>query len=541
MAFQLALQLYPQQPMDNFDSFIQAIINDKTLRIEATRKSFLIFCAVYFPKHLKYPLADFQKEMIDNAQDKTLNNMIVVAFRGSGKSTIMNLMYTLWSVMGVHDMRNICIVSRTQDQARLHFQNIKDELECNQLLKSDLGPFREDTLPAIWNASALTLTHFGARITAMSTDQSVRGMKHGANRPDLIIADDLEDIKSARSPVERDHTYSFFKSELILGGASDTRVIVLGNLLHEDSLIMRLKKEVEIGDLGGHYYEYPFLDENDKCLWPEKFVDDNAVEAERRRVGNPTIWQREMMLKIVPDDSQVIAPSYLKYHDNSFPVMFEGRKYRHTIIGVDLAFTISSTADYTAIVVGDVYGGQGMDDKMLIKPFPINERMEGPDSEMAIMRVIDNIQGDRQRTLKTAFVEDVGSQKSCVQKLQRKYGKQKVIGITPKGDKTVRLENTVFPIQEGRILFPPKDAEKLISQLTGFPADKHDDLVDAFSLLANQFLDTPRHNPIGCATVSFFGSIEKPWWNSLNSDAQNLELKKQYYLDLQRKHNNGEN
>ncbi len=527
--------------MTNIDATLKAIINDKVARTAITRKSFLMFCLVYFSNHLKYPFAAFQKEMIHNAQDKTLNNMIVVAFRGSGKSSLLNLMYTLWSIMGVHDMRNICIVSRTQDQAKLHFQNIKDELEFNALLKSDLGPFREETPTSIWNASALTLTHFGARVSAMSTDQSIRGMKHGANRPDLIIADDLEDIKSARSPVERENTYNFFKSELVLGGDSKARIIVLGNLLHEESLIMKLREEVESGALNGHYYAYPFVSEDDKPLWPEKFIDADAVEVEMRRVGNPTIWQREMMLEIVPDDSQVIAPSYLKYHDNSFPEIFEGRKYRHTIIGVDLAVTVSKTADYTAIVVGDVYGGQNMDDIMLIKPYPINERMEGPDTETAIMRVIDDLQRDRRRVLKTAFIEDVGSQKSCVQKLQRNYGKTKVIGITPKGDKTVRLENTIFPIQEGRILFPPKDAEKLISQLTGFPAGKHDDLVDAFSLLVNQFLDTPRHNPIGCATASFFGSIEKPWWNSLNSDAQNLELKKQYYLDLQRKHNNGEN
>lgn len=523
--------------MDNSNLSIQAIINDKAVRTKVARKSFRMFCAIYFPEHLKHPFADFQRDMIDNAQDKTLNNMIVVAFRGSGKSTILNLMYTLWSVMGVHDMRNICIVSRTHEQARLHFQNIKDELESNQLLKSDLGPFREELPPPLWNASALTLTRYGARITAMSTDQSVRGMKHGSHRPDLIIADDLEDIKSARSPVERDNTYSFFKSELILGGASDARVIVLGNLLHEDSLIMRLKKEVEIGDLDGHYYEYPFLDENDKCLWPEKFLNADAVEAERRRVGNPTIWQREMMLKIVPDDSQVVAPKDMQYHDNSFPNVFEGRKYRYTIVGVDLAVSISNTANYTAMVVGDVYAGGGLDDTMLIRPFPINEKLEGPDIVDTIIRVIEDIKRSK-RLLKTVFIEDVGFQKSCVQTLQRKYGKSKIIGIAPRGDKIVRLQNTVFPIQQRRVLFPDKNAEKLISQLTGFPADKYDDLVDAFSLLVNQFLDLPNHNPIGCAGVNSFSS--RHVWDPHITDAENFEAMRRANEKLQRRLDNGE-
>ena len=46
---------------------------------------------------------------------------------------------------------------------------------------------------------------------------------------------------------------------------------------------------------------------------------------------------------------------------------------------------------------------------------------------------------------------------------------------------------TTAAIQSGHILFPQRGAEELIGQLTGFGVEKHDDLADAFSLVANQF------------------------------------------------------
>ncbi len=294
-----------------FLQFKQKLLQDKKLRIEVVRKSFFWFCVIYFQEHLKSPLAGFQMEIIKLAQSS--DNLVIVAFRNSGKSTIINLMLTLWSVMGDHQKKSLAIVSRTQDQARRHFANIKRELEWNLLLKSDLGPFQEDK--SVWNASSLILTDYGARITAVSMDQSIRGIKHGANRPDFLLCDDLEDTTSVKTQKERDKTFEFFKSELIMAGDTNTRVIVIGNLLHEDSLIMRLKKEIEEGKIDYQYRAYPFLNDQQKCLWPERFADETAIKNEKKRVGNEKVWMREMLLKIVPSDRQIIHLEWLQFYN----------------------------------------------------------------------------------------------------------------------------------------------------------------------------------------------------------------------------------
>lgn len=293
------------------DHFKQRLLQDKRLRIELIRKSFLWFSVIYFQEHLKYHLARYQFEMIHLAESS--DNLVIVAFRGSGKSTIINLMCTLWSVMGIQNKKSLAIISRTQDQARQHFANIKRELETNLLLKSDLGPFQEDK--NVWNASSLILTDYDARITAVSMDQSIRGIKHGANRPDFLLCDDLEDTNSVKTQKERDKTFEFFKSELIMAGDTNTRVIVIGNLLHEDSLIMRLKKEIDEGKIDYQYREYPFLDDQQKCLWPQRFPTEANIENEKKRVGNEKVWMREMLLKIVPSDRPIIHYEWLQFYN----------------------------------------------------------------------------------------------------------------------------------------------------------------------------------------------------------------------------------
>ena len=93
--------------------------------------------------------------------------------------------------------REIRAAPRSDTIPRQHLENLKDEIERNELLRKDLGPFeeREDE----WNSSSIVLPLLGARITAASTETSVRGIRHGPHRPQLIICDDIEDLQSVKT------------------------------------------------------------------------------------------------------------------------------------------------------------------------------------------------------------------------------------------------------------------------------------------------------------------------------------------------------
>ena len=359
--------------------------------------------------------------------------------------------------------------------------NLKRELENNELLKRDLGPFHEEA--GEWGATSLVFTRLNAKIMSASSEQSIRGIRHNQHRPDLIIGDDIEDMFSTKTRDGRDKTDEWLSGEIIPAGDKDTRLILVGNLLHEDSVMMRIKEKIKNNLIEGVFKEYPLI-KDDKILWPGKYTSDQDIEDERKKAGNPFIFQREYLLKIVPREDQVIHRSWIKYYDK-IPGE-EKDKAGHTIsryicIGVDLAVSEKETADYTAITPIMLIGEVPEEYKFYVLPNIINKRMAFPESLetcIEIYRAYEKIVNPCNVHLIT---EDVGCLQILPQQL-KSDGIENVRTISPgRDDKRTRLNMTAGLINSGRILFPKEGAEKLIDQIVNFGIEKHDDLADAFS------------------------------------------------------------
>lgn len=220
----------------------------------------------------------------------------IMAFRGSGKSTIMNMGAALWSILGAPQKQFVIIVSQTQEQAKNHFMNIKEELKTNELLREDFGPFADDE--AEWKKMSLELIYHEAKIVSVSLEQSIRGIKYGMIRPDLIICDDIEDTGTAKDDIARASAWQKLTSEVLPLGSQGTRIIVLGNLVCPDSLLMRLKKKIDEGYLEGVFRAYPLLDDERRILWPDRFPDLESVQRMKNRFTGG-VWAREFLLKIL--------------------------------------------------------------------------------------------------------------------------------------------------------------------------------------------------------------------------------------------------
>lgn len=456
----------------NQDQILKNLVNDRQIRIRIVSESLFWFILTYLNHYLTYSTARFQKEMMAIAEDEKIKLAIVVAFRGSAKSTIYTLATILWAILGKQQRKFIVILSQTQNQARQHLLNIKRELESNDLLRSDLGPFKDES--DYWGSLALYIPKYNARIIAASSEQSIRGLRHLKYRPDLIIADDVEDSMSVKTKEGRDKVYDWFTGDIIPGGDMDTKIIVVGNLLHEDSLLMRLRQGITDKKLNGIFRVYPLLNEAGIILWPGKFPNQEAVEAAKMKIGNERIWLKEYLLKIVPDEDQVIYPEWIQGYTN----MPRNEYLLYTATGIDLAISQKDTADYTAMVSARIYR---IDDtlKIYILPNPINERITFPQTVERIKYLKDSISNGYSIKL---FVEKVGYQEALVQQLQKDGVHAEAISVMGQ-DKRARLALTTAKIQNGDILFPEKGAEALIQQLLGFGVEKYDDLVDAFSLL----------------------------------------------------------
>lgn len=469
---------------------IEKMFLDKKIRINITTESFWYFFHFYFAHYIRCPTADFQKEIISLLEADPITSLYFVAFRGSGKSTIVTTAYLLWAILGKQQKKFAVVFGQTRSQAKQHMNNIRVELENNSLLHNDLGPFQEDSDE--WGSYSLVFSKHNARITVASNEQSIRGIRHGSHRPDLIICDDVEDMQSTKTKESRDKTYNWLRGEVIPLGDTNTRLIMVGNLLHEDSLLMKIKSQLEKKETVGIFKFYPLIDDTGNCLWRGKYPTDQDVENERMKVGNEVSWQREYLLNIISDDGQVIYPEWIQYYDiENIP-----KRGRNTLvfsyIGVDLAISQKDTADYTAIVTAELILDKDGSEKIYILPNPINKRLNFPQTAEACKTILYS---ERQKSHEAKIlVEKIGYQDALVQQLQNE-GVRDVEGVTPFGDKRTRLTLTSGMIQSGQILFPATGCEELLSQMIHFEVEKHEDLVDAFTLAVNYIASHPRLQP----------------------------------------------
>ena len=462
-----------------YNNTFEAIAQDRLVRQEPTRMSHLMFFHIYFPHYVKYPIAEFQKDIFRITEDQSNRLACIVAFRGSGKSTLVTFSYSLWAILGIQQKKFVLIICQTQAQARQHMSNLKYELEHNPLLKSDLGPFREEVGGGEWAMSSLIFQNTGARIMVASVDQSIRGIRHHEYRPDLIILDDVEDMNSTKTMEGRNKLFDWFTREIIPLGDIGTRTVMVGNLLHEDSLMMRLRRMIDRKEMAGVYRWFPLLNEQGKCSWPGKFTTQADVEHLRLKVGNELAWRQEYLLEIVSDSTRVIHPEWIHYY-TQLPPMNNDNRYRGAFIGMDLAISKAEEADYTAMVVGRVYGwGESM--RIYILPNPINQKWDFPTALEKAKALSSTLDIGRKAMM---HIEGNGYQRALAEMLQRMH--YPASAPITHADKRSRLAMISHFIKDGAVMFPDKGCEELISQIVGLGRERHDDLADALSLLVSE-------------------------------------------------------
>jgi len=462
------------------DDTLARVGADRAFRMGLTKESHLWFFMTYLRGHMTRPFAPFHKEIFRLTESCDEPIRVVAAFRNSGKSTIASLSYPVWAAL-TGRKKFILVVSKTETQAKQILYNIKAELESNAELANDYGPFN---IGDVWNESSLALPRQGARIVALSAESSLRGLKNLSHRPDLIIVDDVEDLDSVRSGEVRDRRYRWLKSEAIPAGSDDCTVYVVGNLLHEDSLVARLRDEIEKKELNGVYRQYPIV-ANGRPTWPAKFPTLASIEELKRKIGDQRAFRREYMLEIVAEADQVVPQEWVRYYDrlpDELPNT-EGWRLDFTATGVDLAISQRETADYTAMVPARVYKSKavdGRDGKVAVYVLPnITNRHLTFDGIIEAAKLTEQLAGGDPHHF---YVEDVAFQRAAVETLKREG--LFTTGVNPGGmDKRSRLTLAARQMELGRVYFPRAGCEDLIRQIVGFGRERNDDLCDAFSLL----------------------------------------------------------
>ncbi len=320
-------------------AYLAKIRENKRVRQRLAFESPLWFSLFYLRHHFSYPLAPFHIEMFYLIEQEKYSFIVVMAFRESGKSTVMNMANVLWSILGKPGKKFAIIMSNTQEQSKNHFTNIKAELENNEALKEDFGPFTENKNE--WNKLSLELEYHGSKIMSVTRDQGIRGLKHNQYRPDLIICDDLEDSSSAKDETISKAFFQRFEEEILPLGNSTTKIIILGNLLtfywddqwlNRRSFILRLRDDILNGRIKGIFRAYPLIDDRGKNLWPGRFKNRQVVLKLREKLSLGT-WIQEYLFKSYGQNNET-GPNIQFFNDRhgkwlteKFPMRVDKNRY----------------------------------------------------------------------------------------------------------------------------------------------------------------------------------------------------------------------
>jgi len=159
--------------------------------------------------------------------------------RGHAKSTLTTLILPLWCIAGRH-RQFIGVISDTTEQAEEFLESIKAELEVNERLREDFPSACGEG--RTWKVGKI-LTKNGVKVACWGKRKRLRGVRFGSRRPDLMICDDLENDENVDSPEQREKDRKwFFKAVMKIGGRY-TVYLVIGTILHYDSLLARLIKQ----------------------------------------------------------------------------------------------------------------------------------------------------------------------------------------------------------------------------------------------------------------------------------------------------------
>ena len=440
--------------------------------IQAARRALGRELAGFYSVYLRKPsfkvMAPMHAEICRVLEDDSMSLVEILGFRGSAKSTIGSTAFALWAALERADRYPfIILIADTARQAGLKIDAIKYELEGNELLIHDYGfqpPPPSDEFKDNWQAKNIVLAN-GVRIMAFSRGQKIRGILHREHRPKLVIVDDPEDLEWVHTQENRDKTERWFVGEVIPAmDATDSKLVLLGNLLHNDALIARIQKNPLFKS-----FSFPIVDDGGKCLWPAMYPTQESLDRQRDKVGFVS-WQREYMLHPVSEEGQDVNAEDIHYYDE---LPFDDGNY--LAHGVDLAISTKESADCTASVAGEVTWPSGALE-IYVQPHPLNARMSFHDT----MDALDNIRHSS-KMQSEFFVESVQYQQAAIEELERRAFA--VTPMRPIKDKRARLRVAARYIKNGTVKFPRTGCEDLIMQLLGFGIEKHDDLVDALVYL----------------------------------------------------------
>lgn len=484
---------------DGWDDSLQAIA-ERRKKVFDPVTGYDYFVSHYFPHYVRsasrsdlhnYLFAELPAVL----QAPQPINMATAAPRGEAKSTLVSQLFTLYCLV-TQKKRYALIVMDSIDQAYPMLEAIKVELEFNQRLRIDFTEVAGQG--RVWQAAAI-ITKANQKVQVAGSGKKLRGLRHGAYRPDLVVLDDIENDEQVRSAEQRDKLHDWLKKTVLPLGVPGEKmdVVYIGTILHYDSVLNRtlsskawktakfkaLKKMPDDMTLWDKWEDF-FLNEGEAVA--DAFYHANQAAMDK---GAEVSWAARPLLALMKirarDGHATFDSEYQNDPVSSEDAIFANAIHYWTELPSDLIYfgavdpslgKSGAGRDPSAILVG---GYQRSTGKLYVVEAKIKKRL--PD-----LIIEDTILFHCNYTFFKCGFETVQFQEFLKDELVKRSAQRgkpvPVVGIKPNTDKILRIESLQPYIANGLILLH-RSQTTLIEQLRHFPKADHDDGPDALEML----------------------------------------------------------
>lgn len=272
-------------------------------RIELTRDDPALFAAVYTPHLLKSPdglmtFSDVHLGLYRDAMEMSTpagiegDRRAYVAPRGSGKSTTMFVITTLW--LACHHPNFVAAFSSSARQSIDHLKAVRKELSTSKLLRSDYKSACSPALKAnglpIADSDSMLFMCNGFCFAARGIDTEVLGLVDPLNRrPAVIYLDDIEGAEgSGYSPYQAEQRLrTMLDGVLPMNDRAHVRLVgtvtIPGGIMHQlvSTVMTNAEPESWITEERFKVTYFPPIelrsDGSPRSCWPGKWPIDHLL------------------------------------------------------------------------------------------------------------------------------------------------------------------------------------------------------------------------------------------------------------------------
>jgi len=415
----------------------------------------------FFPHYMKLETPMFHKEIYQlfQSDEKKLG---IGAPRGHAKSTVTDLVYLSWEIVN-RRKKFVLLVSDTYSQVVLFLEALKAEFEANDKLKTFYGNLKTDK----WSEGEIVVGD--TMVRAVGAGMKVRGLRYRDMRPDLIIIDDLENDELVQNKERRAKLERWFNGALVPSMDKSGRIVVIGTILHYDSLLAKILDHEQYPEYETRLYKAI----NDYgALW-EQHLDMrelNKLKEEYTKKGQSFLFYQEYQNDPVSDENRKFKIEKIKYYEEE---KIQEKTLR-TYITFDRAYSLQKTADFTGILVVSV----DLENNWYVR---LAERFK--DTEEKLIEKIFDLK-NYYKPIRIG-IEQKAFQYTLKPTLDNEMRRRNVFFTVEElreqaQSKNMRIEGLIPRFENGSIYFK-RDQTDVIDELIMFPVAVHDDLADALA------------------------------------------------------------